>query len=113
MSQGDENIIFDPTGRQKSHAEIGLFPKENGVGTVFSEFSGLRMRDGTPAQPCASGTYASWNARVSRGAVGARKSAAGYRATGSPAAEADTQATLASRDFVCPRRLRQAGEKPT
>ena len=40
------------------------------------------------------------------------ETAAGYRATGSPAAEADTQATLASRDFVCPRQLRQAGEKP-
>ena len=31
------------------------------------------MRDGTPAQPCASGTYGAWTARVSRGAVGARK----------------------------------------
>ena len=59
--------------KPKTHAEIGLFPKGNGVGTVFSEFSGLRMRDGAPAQPCAPGTYASWNARVSRGAAGARK----------------------------------------
>ena len=41
------------------------------------------------------------------------KTAAGYRVTDSPAAEADTQATLALRDFVCPIQLRQAGEKLT
>ena len=55
------------------HTEIDIFPKGNGVGTAFTEFSGLRMRDGTPAQPCTSGTYGSWSARGSRGAAGAGK----------------------------------------
>ena len=90
---GGPSTYFERSARPPARAANVIFHKGNGLETPSSEFSGLRMRDGTPAQPCASGTYAAWAARVSRGAAGARKSAAGYRATGSPAAEADTLAT--------------------
>ena len=58
--------ISAPTGRQKQ-AKIGFFLRETGSEQRSTEFSGLRMRDGAPAQPCTSGTYASWTCKGRQG----------------------------------------------